>query len=127
MLFRAMCCLLCVSLFAALGCSDGGGSAAKPTSPSTSGTAATATDSADAKIEAAINELTEEDREVAKAQKFCAVAEKGRLGSMGKPFKLMIEGKPVFLCCEGCEGDALKSPEETLAKVEKLKEASAAK
>ena len=126
MLFRAMCSLLCVSLFVALGCSDGGGSAAKPTTTSTTQTAANAPKGEDAKIEAAINELAEEDREVAKAQKFCAVAEKGRLGSMGKPFKVMIEGKPVFLCCEGCEGDALKNPEETLAKVEKLK-ATAAK
>lgn len=127
MLFRAMCALFCMSLFVVLGCSDGGGSAAKPTTPSTSGTAVTAPASADAKIEAAINELAEEDRELAKTQKFCAVAATGRLGSMGKPFKVMIEGKPVFLCCEGCEGDALKNPEETLAKVEKLKEASAAK
>ena len=127
MLFRAICGLLCLSTFVIFGCADGGGSAAKPTTPATTSTAATAPLGEDAKIEAAINELAEEDREVAKAQKFCAVAEKGRLGSMGKPFKLMMEGKPVFLCCEGCEGDALKNPEETLAKVEKLKEASAAK
>ena len=125
MLFRAICGLLCVSLFVVLGCSDGGGSAAKPETSSTgTGTVAKAPAGEDPQIEAAINELAEDDRALAKAQKFCAVAEKGRLGSMGKPVKLMIEGKPVFLCCEGCEGEAQKNPEETLAKVEKLKAAN---
>ena len=56
---------------------------------------------------------------------FGAVAgEKGRLGSMGKPYKLVIKGQPVFLCCDGCEEDALKNPQETLAKVERLKAAN---
>ncbi len=125
MLFRAICGLLCVSLLALLGCSESAGPVAKPTAMPALGTATKEPVGEDAKIEAAINELSDEDRELAKAQKFCAVAATGRLGSMGKPFKVMVEGKPVFLCCEGCESEALKNPEETLAKVEKLKEASA--
>ena len=122
MLFRAFCGLLCLSLFVSLGCSEAGGPAAKPAVSSIE-PAVKAPAGEDPKIAAAINELDEEDRALAKAQKFCAVAEKGQLGSMGKPFKVMIEGKPVFLCCEGCESEAVKNPEETLAKVEKLKEA----
>ncbi len=125
MLFRTVCCLLSVSLFVATGCADNAGTAAKPPATPTSGTVAKETSGEDSKIEAAINELSEEDRELAKAQKFCAVAATGRLGSMGKPYKVMVEGKPVFLCCEGCESEALKNPEETLAKVEQLKAASA--
>jgi hypothetical protein len=33
----------------------------------------------------------------------------------------MIKDQPVFLCCKGCQADALKHPEETLAKVAELK------
>lgn len=75
----------------------------------------------EAKFSEAIAKLPVEDREAAIAQKFCAVESKSRLGSMGMPFKIMIEGKPVFLCCEGCREEALKDPRETLAIVEELK------
>ena len=34
------------------------------------------------------------------------------------------DGKPVFLCCKGCEKEAKANPEETLAKVDKLKAAN---
>ena len=122
MLFRVSCCVL--SLSVVVGCTESATPVAKPTAPAT-GAAPKAPSGEDAKIQAAINELSEEDRELAKAQKFCAVAATGRLGSMGKPVKIMVEGKPVFLCCEGCESEALKNPEETLAKVEKLKAESA--
>jgi len=98
------------------GCAD---SSAPPPGPSTPAVGASGGE--DAKIEAAINELSEADRALAKAQKFCAVSDKGRLGSMGKPFKIELDGKPVFLCCDGCEGEARKDAEATLAKVEKLK------
>jgi hypothetical protein len=125
MMFRVLDSLLCVSLCVLVGCADSAGPVAQPTATPTSGAVASASGGEEAKIEAAINELSEEDRELAKAQKFCAVAATGRLGSMGKPVKVMVDGKPVFLCCEGCESEALKNPEETLAKVEKLKEASA--
>ena len=41
---------------------------------------------------------------------------------MGLPFKVMIQGQPVFLCCEGCVTDALANEKATLAAVAKLKE-----
>ncbi len=75
------------------------------------------------KFSAAIAKLPEADRAAATAQKFCVVEDKSRLGSMGMPFKIMVEGQPVFLCCAGCEDEALKDPQATLAKVEKLKAA----
>lgn len=124
MLMRTMLGVMCLTLAATIGCSDGSVPSPSP-SPTPAAPASAGTESQeDPKIEAALNELSEEDRTLAKAQKFCAVAEKGRLGSMGKPVKIMIEGQPVFLCCDGCEEDALKNPQETLAKVEKLKEAN---
>ncbi len=75
----------------------------------------------DAEVTAALVELSDEDRRAAEAQKFCAVVRDSLLGSMGTPFKLTIEGQPVFLCCEGCKEAALANPKETLANVEQLK------
>ena len=124
MFVRTTIGMLCMSLVTTFGCSDGGSPtpSSTPVAPTTS---AVTESKEDPKIEAALNELPEEDRALAKAQKFCAVAgEKGRLGSMGKPVKIMVEGQPVFLCCDGCEEEAQKNPQETLAKVEKLKEAN---
>ena len=42
---------------------------------------------------------------------------KSELGSMGVPIKLMQDGKPLFLCCEGCVDAALEQwPTAKLAK-----------
>ena len=65
--------------------------------------------------------LSSADRQIAEVQKFCAVMNHQKLGSMGAPLKLEIKGKPVFLCCAGCKTKALKNPDETLAKVAALK------
>jgi hypothetical protein len=78
----------------------------------------------EAEIAAELNKLPEDDRREALAQKFCAIETKNRLGSMDAPFKLMIEGQPVFLCCEGCKEKALADPQATLAKVAELKKAN---
>lgn len=75
----------------------------------------------DAEITAALAELSDDDRVAAEAQKFCAVEPENRLGSMGAPIKVMIEGQEVFLCCDGCKDAALKDPKATLASVAKLK------
>ncbi len=80
---------------------------------------------AEKKIAGALSKLSKEDRELAIAQRFCAVMEYGRLGAMGTPVKLMLDGKPAFVCCKGCTSDAQEDPKATLAKVEKLKKATA--
>ena len=71
-------------------------------------------------IKEALAELDAPDRSVAETQRFCAVLESKRLGSMGPPVKLMIDGQSVFLCCEGCQTRALKAPQETVAKAKSL-------
>jgi hypothetical protein len=78
----------------------------------------------ESEITATLAQLSDVDRRAAQAQKFCVVEQKNRLGSMGAPFKLMIEGQPVFLCCDGCKEEALKDPKATLAKVAELKQAN---
>jgi hypothetical protein len=74
----------------------------------------------ESEIKAALAKLSPEDQKLVESQRLCPVTE-NRLGSMGAPFKLMIEGEPVFLCCDGCKDEALKDPQATLAKVANLK------
>jgi hypothetical protein len=80
----------------------------------------------EAKIAAELDKLSAEDRQLVEAQKFCAVMDRARLGSMGAPIKFEIKGEPVFVCCSGCKTKALKNPDATLAKVEALKSADKA-
>lgn len=68
----------------------------------------------------AMAELAPEDRELAEAQGFCVVTDEP-LGSMGAPIKLIVDGQPAFVCCEGCKKKALADPVKTLTKVEELK------
>ncbi len=63
---------------------------------------------------AALAELPEEDRRLAKIQGICPVAEY-QLGSMGPPIKVDVNGTPVFICCEGCRESLLEEPEKYLA------------
>jgi hypothetical protein len=85
----------------------------------------TALSAEEATIQGALAKLSAEDRRLAEAQRFCVVENNGRLGSMGTPVKLMVEGQPVFLCCAVCEEAAKADPKKTLAKAEKLKKANA--
>lgn len=79
---------------------------------------------AEKKIAGALATLAPADRKLAEMQRFCAVLEHSRLGSMGAPVKVIIEGKPVFLCCKGCVADATEGGKQTLQKAEKLRKAS---
>jgi multidrug efflux pump subunit AcrA (membrane-fusion protein) len=75
----------------------------------------------EARIEAALAKLSSADRKLAEAQRFCPVIEDSRLGSMGVPVKLMIDGHAVFVCCAACKDDAESDPKETLEKVKELR------
>lgn len=77
--------------------------------------------SVDSEIATALAELSPEDQELAARQRFCAVLPESRLGSMGTPVKLSIEGQTVFVCCQGCSEQALADPQATVAKVKKLR------
>ena len=79
-------------------------------------------DDPNAKITAALATLTPEDRQLAEAQRFCPILPANRLGVMGTPVKVVLAGRTVFLCCDGCKKKAQDNPQETLAKVKKLKD-----
>lgn len=66
------------------------------------------------KIVAALAKLSDEDRATAEKQKICPVT-KQALGSMGTPLKVDVNGKPVFICCKGCEKPLLGDPDKYLA------------
>lgn len=89
-----------------------GGAQARPSSVTT--VRPSTPEDPDAKIEAALASLSPEDRKLAEAQRFCPVLTTNRLGSMGPPVKVMIEGRPIFLCCSGCQDKALANPQATL-------------
>jgi RND family efflux transporter MFP subunit len=75
----------------------------------------------DAKVKAALDKLSVADRQLADAQVLCPIQKGSRLGSMGVPIKLILDGQPVFLCCIGCQKDARANVQETLKEVAKLK------
>ena len=76
-----------------------------------------------ANASAVLAKLPAKERVAAEAQKYCAIQSKNFLGSMGAPVKLDINGKPVYLCCQGCTAKARANPSATLAKAEVLKRA----
>ncbi|MBC8875214.1 MAG: efflux RND transporter periplasmic adaptor subunit [Planctomycetes bacterium] len=66
------------------------------------------------KIVAALSKLSDEDRALAEKQKICPVT-KQPLGSMGTPVKVDVDGRPIFICCKGCEKRLLDAPDKYLA------------
>jgi YHS domain-containing protein len=71
------------------------------------------------KRKAAITKLSPDDRRLVEVQASCPVGDS--LGTRGTPFKIMIQGQAVFLCCEDCKEKALATPAQTIATVEQLK------
>ena len=66
--------------------------------------------------EDALAKLSPEDRALAEKQKACPVTGQP-LGAMGKPYKVTVQGRDVFLCCPGCEAKIKENPEKYLAKL----------
>ncbi len=64
------------------------------------------------KYSEALSKLSPEDRRLAEQQEVCPVTDLP-LGSMGTPKKVMVEGVPVFICCEGCRKKLLAEPSDS--------------
>ncbi len=77
-----------------------------------------------AEMLAEIETLPTEDQEPAKAQLICPITDM-KLGSMGPPIKVDVNGQPVFICCEGCRESLLDDPETYLAKLAAPRSATA--
>ncbi len=70
----------------------------------------------DSDIAKALASLPAEDQEAARMQKTCPVSDEP-LGSMGGPIKVNVEGRDVFICCEGCTDVLQGDPATFLAKL----------
>jgi multidrug efflux pump subunit AcrA (membrane-fusion protein) len=73
------------------------------------------------KVQAVLAKLDPEDRKLAESQVYCPVLTDNRLGVMGKPVKVMVQGQPVLLCCKACVNKALADSAKTHAKINELK------
>jgi Cu(I)/Ag(I) efflux system membrane fusion protein len=60
----------------------------------------------------------DDDATLIAKQKICPVTGEP-LGSMGAPVRVNVAGKPVFVCCKGCEKPLLKNPAQHLSKLPK--------
>ena len=65
-----------------------------------------------------LSQLSADDRAPGEQQKVCPVSGQP-LGSMGKPYKVTVNGQEVLLCCQGCERGIKENPEKYLAKLPK--------
>jgi len=65
--------------------------------------------------------LDESDKKGISRQKVCPVTG-ARLGSMGDPIKVLIDGKPLYLCCQGCVAKVKNDPKTYVAKAGQLRQ-----
>jgi uncharacterized protein (TIGR03000 family) len=78
-------------------------------------------------IAANLANLSPDDRALAQKQGFCAVQEGIKLGAMGTPVKIVLNGQTVFLCCDSCIARAKADPERTIANANKKKAVAVSK
>jgi hypothetical protein len=67
---------------------------------------------------ATIKKLPEADQGPALAQAVCPVSDGHLGGPMGKPYKVSVEGRTVFLCCKECEEEIKADPKKFLTKLD---------
>lgn len=70
-----------------------------------------------AKERANFNKLPEADREAAIAQRICPISGM-KLGGMGVPHRMEIDGRVIYLCCKGCKAGVKKDPEAAFRKID---------
>jgi len=75
----------------------------------------------DLKFAAVLAKMTPADRRLAEEQRECPVLVGSRLGSMGLPIKVVLDGEPVFLCCRTCEAKARANPATVVMKAQSLR------
>lgn len=103
-----------------VGCGGGSNPGQETSKASAANSAVVAEDAAKAADDLpGLKELDEADRKLAEKQKLCPKTGE-LLGSMGKPYKITLKGRVVFLCCDGCEEEVKKDPEQYLKKLDAL-------
>jgi hypothetical protein len=87
--------------------------------PKTSNAEAPAAKLSDEEL-AGIKELPTGEQDAAIKQISCPVSGH-HLGEMGKPIRVMAEGRTFYLCCEDCEGKVKSDPKAVIAKLDAKK------
>lgn len=104
---------------AALGMATGCNSNPNPPAANPPATGGSATGPSDMeKMKAELAKLSPEDAASAEKQHVCLVTDK-MLGTMGPPLKVDVDGKPIWICCEGCRDELLTNKDTYLAKLKK--------
>ncbi|OWK37676.1 putative Co/Zn/Cd efflux system membrane fusion protein [Fimbriiglobus ruber] len=80
----------------------------------------------EAEIAAALVKLAATDRPAAEVQRYCPDTGE-RLGAMGVPQKVVLDGKLVFVCCKACIEKVRAEPAVMLGRVEAFKKGQAPK
>jgi hypothetical protein len=44
-----------------------------------------------------------------------------RLGEMGRPSKIVVQGEVLFVCCKNCERHARENPDQAVAAMKELR------
>lgn len=74
---------------------------------------------AKAKMQVAEATIGKDDKAAIERQKICPVSGE-KLGGMGDAVKLLVDGHPVYLCCQGCVAKVKQDPETYLRKAMEL-------
>lgn len=96
---------------------NGGGSSAPSATRATESGPSASVKGPSEKERANLAKLPEADRKRAERQRVCPITDLA-LGSMGVPYKMTVQGKTVFLCCESCKDQVAKDPQASLAKIQ---------
>jgi Cu(I)/Ag(I) efflux system membrane fusion protein len=101
------------------GASGGPSSGSTPSSATgrTADGAAASSSGPSAKERANLAKLPEADRTLAEWQRTCPITDMP-LGSMGVPYKMIVQGQPLFLCCKQCQDRVNKEPQAVLSKMQ---------
>jgi hypothetical protein len=70
--------------------------------------------------------LGPEEKRIAEQQKYCPIMDNVRLGEIGRPFKITVNGVTAYVCCENCVQEAQDEPEWALSKILQLMQNRAA-
>ena len=87
-----------------------------PTTDGQDGATDMAADADNSEVAQTLAKLPADQQAAAAKQKICPVSGQ-LLGSMGVPLPVDVEGKTVFICCEGCRSPLLADPEKYLPKL----------
>jgi Cu(I)/Ag(I) efflux system membrane fusion protein len=103
--------------FGASGTPSRGGSTSAPAATRADGDDARASSpQASDKVQANLAKLPEADRKLAVAQGVCPISGLP-LGSMGVPETMTVQGRVLFVCCEGCRDQVNQDPQAALSRL----------